>query len=90
MGGKTSTIIFNWGYKYSFEPICLFTFTFKSSYAHILSPVRSSAKLTSLFNIKSLSEELFLISVSFLLSLTHIFFLLSFFSFYSFLSFVLP
>ena len=90
MGGKTRTIIFNWGYKYPFEPICLFTFTLKSSCAHILSLVKSSAKLTSLFSIKSLSEELFLISISFLLSLTHIFFLLSFFSFYSFLSFVLP
>ena len=81
---------FNWRYKYPFEPVCLFNFTLKSSYAHILSSVKLSAKLTSLFSIKSLSKELFLISISFLLSLIHIFSLLSFFSFYSFLSFVPP
>ena len=57
---------------------------------HILSPVKSSTKLMSLFSIKSLSEELFLISVSFLLSLTHIFSLLSFFSSHFILSFVPP
>ena len=90
MGGKTCTVIFNWRYKYPFEPICLFTFTLKSSYAHILSLVKSLAKLTSLFRTKSLSNELFLISVSFLLSLTHIFSLLSFFSTHSFLSFIPP
>ena len=90
MGGKTCTVIFNQRYKYPFEQICLFTFKLKSSCAHILSPVKSSAKLTSLFSIKSLFEELFLISISFLLSLTHIFSLLSFFSSHSSLSFVLP
>ena len=68
MGGKTRAIYFNGRYKYPFEPICLFTLTLKSSCAHTLNPVESSAKLTSLFCIKSLSEELFLISVSFLLS----------------------
>ena len=83
-------IIFIWRYKYPFEPICLFTFTLKRSCTHILSLVKSSAKLTSLFSIKSLSEELFLISISFLLSLTHIFSLLSSFSSYSSLSFFLP
>ena len=90
MGGKTRTVIFNLRYKYPFEPICLFTFTLKSSCAYILSPIKSSTKLTSLFNKESLSDELFLISVSFLLSLTHIFSLLSFFSSHSFLSFVPP
>ena len=90
MGGKTRTVTFNRRYKYPFEPICLLIFALKSSYAHILSSVKSPAKLTSFSSIKSLSEELFLISVSFLLSLTHVFFLLSFFSSYSFPSFVLP
>ena len=89
MGGKTRMVIFNWRYKYSFEPICLFTFTLKGSYARILSQVKSSATLTSLFSIKSLSNELFLISISFLLSLTHIF-LSSKFLFLLFLSFFCP
>ena len=66
----------------------LFTFTLKSSYAHILSPVKLLAKLTSLFNIKSLSKELFLIYISFLLS--HSYFLSSKFLFLSFLSFLRP
>ena len=78
---------FNWRYKYPFEPIYLFTFTLKSSCAHTLNPVKYLSKLTSFFSIKSLSEELFLTFVSFLLSLTHIFSLLSLFSSYPFLSF---
>ena len=90
MGGKTRTVTFNGRYKYPFELICLFTFALKSSYAHILSLAKSLAKLESLSSIKSLSEELFLISVSFLLRLTHAFSLLSFSSSYSPLSFVLP
>ena len=90
MGGKTRAVHFNGRYKYPFEPICLFTFTLKSSCAHTLNPVKYSTKLTSLFNIKSLFEELFLTSVSFLLSLTHTFSLLSFFSSHPFLSFTLP
>ena len=102
MGRKTHMFILIWGinthlngyfnlrYKYPFKPICLFTFTLKSSCTHILSPVKSSSKLTSLFSIKSLSKEFFLISVSFLLSLTHIFSLLSFFSSHFILSFVPP
>ena len=76
-------VIFNWRYKYPFEPIRLFTFAFKSSCAHILSSIKSPTKLKSLSGIKSLSEELFLIFVSFLLSL-------SFFSSYSSPSFFLP
>ena len=88
MGGKTRTVIFNRRYKYPFEQIYLFTFKLKSSCAHILSPVKSSAKLTSLFSIKSLSEELFLTSVSFLLSNSY--FLSSKFLFLSFLSFFRP
>ena len=83
-------VIFNWRYKYPFELIRLFTFALKSSCAHILSLVKFPAKLTSLSSIKSLSEELFLIFVSFLLSLTRVFSLLSFFSSYSSPSFVLP
>ena len=90
MGGKTSAVYFNGRYKYPFEPICLFTFTLKSFCAHTLKPVKYSTKLTSLFSIKSLSKELFLISVSFLLSLTHTFSLLSFFSSHPFLSFTPP
>ena len=90
MGGKTRAVYFNGRYKYPFEPICLFTFTLKSFCAHTLNPVKYSTKLTSLFSIKSLSEELFLTSVSFLLSLTHTFSLLSFFSSHPFLSFTPP
>ena len=81
---------FNWGYKYPFEPICLFTFTSKSSCAHTLNLVKCSAKLTPSFNIKCLPEKLFLISVRFLLSLTRTFSFLSFFSSYPFPSFAFP
>ena len=90
MGGKNHTVTFNGRYKYPFELICLFTFALKSSCAHILSSVKLPATLKSLFSIKSLSEELFLISVIFDLSLTHVLSLLSFFSSYSSPSFVLP
>ena len=88
MGRKTHTVIFSWRYKYPSKPICLFTFTLKSSCAHIQNSVKSSAKLTFLFSIKSLSEELLLFFVSFLLPLTHILSLLSLFFSHSFLSFV--
>ena len=77
MGGKIHTVTFNGRYKYSFELICLFTFALKSSGAHILGSVKLPAKLKSRSSIKSLSEELFLISVSSLLSLTCVFSLLS-------------
>ena len=90
MGGKTHTVTFNGRYKYSFELICLFTFALKSSGAHILSSVKLSAKLKSLSSIKSLSEELFLISISFLLSLTRVPSLLSSFSSYPSPYFVFP
>ena len=89
IGGKTRTVIFNWRYKYSSKPIRLFTFILKSSCTYILNPVKFSAKLMFLFSIKSMSKELFLIFVSFLLPLTHIFSLLSFFFSHSFLPLVL-
>ena len=84
MGREKSCGYFNWGYKYPFEQICLFTFTSTSSCAQTLNPVKCPAKLMPSFSIKSLSEELFLISVSFLLSLTRTFSFLSFFSSYPF------
>ena len=77
MGGKNHTVTFNGRYKYPFELICLFTFALKSSCAHILGLVKLLAKLKSLSSIKSLFEELFLISVSFILSPTRVFSLLN-------------
>ena len=77
MGGKTRTVIFNGRYKYPFERTYLFIFALKSSCTHILSSVKLPAKLKSLSSIKSLPGELFLISVSFLLSPTCVFSLLS-------------
>ena len=68
MGGKTRTVIFNGRYKFPFERTCLFIFALKNSCAYILSSVKLPAKLKFLSSIKSLSEELFLISVSFLRS----------------------
>ena len=83
MGGKIRTITFNGRYKYPFELICLFTFALKSSCAHILVHSNFQPKLKSLSSIKSLSDELFLISVSFLLSPTRIFSLLNLSFFHS-------
>ena len=90
MDGKTSTVIFNGRYKFSFERTCLFTFALKNSCAYNLSSVKLPAILKFLSSIKSLSEELFLIFVSFLHSSTRAFLLLSLSFSCSSLSFVIP
>ena len=90
MGGKIRTVIFNGRYKFPFERTCLFTFALKSSYAYVLSSVKLPAKLKFLSSIKSLPEELILISVSFLCSSTCAFPLLSLSFSCSSHSFVIP
>ena len=59
------------------ELICLFTFVLKSSGAYTLGSVKLPSKLKSLSSTKSPFEEIFLLSVSFLPSLTHDFSFLS-------------
>ena len=78
----------NWEYKYPFEWVCHFTFASKSFYAHTLNLVKCPVELTPSFSIKSLPEELFLTSVSFLFSLTNTSSLLSPRLYCPFLSFV--
>ena len=69
--------------------ICHFTFTSKSSCTHTLNLVKCPIELTPSFSIKSLPEELFLTSVSFLFSITYISSFLSPFLSCPFLSFAL-
>ena len=78
---------FNWRYKYPFEPICLFTFTLKSSCTHILNLVKSSAKLTSPFQHKKPVRGAFPHFCKFS-PLSNSYFLYSKFLFLSFLSFL--
>ena len=72
LGEKTHVVTFNWGYIYPIELIFPFTFSFKRPYAYTSNLVTSPTVLATSFSIKSLLEELFLISVSLLLSLVHI------------------
>ena len=69
LGGKVRAVIFNWGYIYPVELIRPFAFAFKRSCAHTSNSVISPTVLETSFSTKSLPEELFLISVSPLLSL---------------------
>ena len=69
LGGKVRAVIFNGEYKYPIELICPFIFAFKRSCAHTSNSVTSPTVLATSLSTKSLPEELFLISVSPLLSL---------------------
>ena len=89
IGTKNPCGYLNWGYKYPFELICHFTFTSKSSCTYTLNLVKCPIELTPSFNKKSLPEEFFLTSVSFLFSLTYTFSFLSLFPSCPFLSFAL-
>ena len=88
-GTKNHAVTLIRGYKYPFELIYHFTFTSKSSRAYTLNLVKCPVELTPSFSIKSLREELFLTSVSFLFSLTYTSSFLSLFLSYHFLSFTL-
>ena len=70
-GRKKPDGYLNWGYKYPFEQACHFTFASKSFCTHTLNLVKCPVELSPSFSIKSLPEKLFLISVSFLFSLTN-------------------
>ena len=59
------------GYKYPFERVYHFTFASKSSCAHTLNLVKYPVEFTPSLSIKSPPEELFLIYVSSLFSLTN-------------------
>ena len=72
IGGEKLGGYLNWGYKYPFELACHLTFTSKSFCTHTLNLVKCPVELTPSFSIKSLPDELFLTSVSFLFSLTYI------------------
>ena len=88
--GKSAQLLLIGSINDSLELIYLFTFALKSSGAHTLGSVKLPSKLKSLFSIKSPSEELFLLSVSFLLSLTRVFSLLGLSFYCSSLSPVIP
>ena len=88
-GTKNHAVTLIRGYKYPFELNCHFTFASKSSCAYSLNLVKCPVELTPSFNIKSLLEEFFLTSVSFIFSLTYTFSFLSLFLSCHFLSFTL-